>query len=117
VFDRERQDNLYNPTAWLASEFLAWLPVNILAPTIFAVMTYFICNLRTDNLSYSLGVFIADVILVQLCFVAWALFAASLEVSGLDSAYHTLLIMWIEELCSRFIARECIVHIFHSFNW
>lgn len=29
VFDREREDSLYNPSAWLFAEWLAWLPVNV----------------------------------------------------------------------------------------
>jgi ABC-type multidrug transport system permease subunit len=81
VFDREREDNLYSPVSWLAGEFLAWLPVNIISPLIYSIMIYLICNLRRDDLGSNLGIFIGDMILVQLCFVAWALFAASIEVS------------------------------------
>jgi hypothetical protein len=79
VYDRERQDNLYNPAAWLFSEFVAWLPVNIVAPVILAIITYFISNLRKDDLAYSLGVYVVNIVLVQLCYVSWALFAASIE--------------------------------------
>lgn len=31
IFDREREDGLYSPFAWLASEWLAWLPMNVSA--------------------------------------------------------------------------------------
>jgi ABC-type multidrug transport system permease subunit len=79
IFDRERQDNLYNPAAWLIAEIIAWLPVNIIGPAVYAILTYFISNLRRDNLAYALGVFVADNILIQMCYVAWALFAASIE--------------------------------------
>ncbi|EJD39012.1 hypothetical protein AURDEDRAFT_187588 [Auricularia subglabra TFB-10046 SS5] len=79
VFDREREDGLYTPAAWLAAEWFAWLPVNILGSVTYAIMVYFICNLRTDDLAYNFGVFLGDMIVVQLCFVAWALLAASVE--------------------------------------
>lgn len=80
VFDREREDSLYSPVAWLSAEFLAWLPMNVFAPSLFSIFVYFICNLRMDDVSYNFGVFIANVILIQLCFIAWALLAASVEV-------------------------------------
>lgn len=80
VFDREREDNLYSPAAWVVSEMIAWVPVNIIAPAIYAIFVYFVCNMRTDDLSYNFGVFIIDMIMCQMCFVAWALFAASIEV-------------------------------------
>lgn len=80
VFDREREDNLYSPAAWIVAEMLAWLPMNVLAPFVYGLMVYFICHMRQDNLHYNLGVYIVDMIMVQLCFVAWSLFAASIEV-------------------------------------
>lgn len=81
VFDREREDNLYSSAAWVLSECIAWLPMNIIAPLVYGVMVYFICNMRQDDVSYNFGIFIVDMIMVQLCFVAWSLFAASIEVS------------------------------------
>ncbi|THG93869.1 hypothetical protein EW026_g7481 [Hermanssonia centrifuga] len=79
VFDREREDGLYDSGAWVVAEFLAWMPMNIFAPFVYAVMVYFICSMRTDDLHYNFGVFVIDIIMVQLCFVAWPLFAASIE--------------------------------------
>ncbi|EIN07170.1 P-loop containing nucleoside triphosphate hydrolase protein [Punctularia strigosozonata HHB-11173 SS5] len=79
VYDRERDDGLYSSSAWLFSEMVAWMPVNIAAPSIYAIMVYFICNMRRDNLAGNLGVFVAENILQQMCFVVWALFAASME--------------------------------------
>ncbi|KZV81463.1 P-loop containing nucleoside triphosphate hydrolase protein [Exidia glandulosa HHB12029] len=79
VFDREREDGLYAPSAWLAAEFIAWLPVNILGSGIYTIMVYWICNLRTDSLAYNFGTFLGDMIIVQLCFVSWALLTASVE--------------------------------------
>lgn len=81
VFDREREDSLYTPIAWVLAELLAWLPMNVIAPLIYGIMVYFICGMRTDDLHYNFGVFIADMIMVQMCFVVWSLFAASIEVS------------------------------------
>ena len=81
VFDREREDNLYAPASWVMAEMLAWLPMNVISPFVYGLMVYFICNMRMDNLQYNFGVFIIDMIMVQVCFVAWSLFAASIEVS------------------------------------
>ena len=82
VFDREREDHLYSPLSWVATEFLAWLPVNIVVPSIYAVLVYFVSRLRTDDLSANLGILVADFILVQLSFVSWGLLAGSLVVSS-----------------------------------
>jgi ABC-type multidrug transport system ATPase subunit len=81
VYDREREDGLYSSTAWLLSEFVAWMPVNVASPSIYAIMVYFICNMRQDGLAGNLGIFVAENILQQFCFVVWALFAASMEAS------------------------------------
>jgi hypothetical protein len=40
VFDREREDGLYAPAAWLSAEFLAWLPINVIASITYAVPVY-----------------------------------------------------------------------------
>jgi hypothetical protein len=80
VFDREIEDRLYKPFTWLMSEMLAWLPINIFGPFVYAVIVYFVCNLRTDDLHYNFGVFVVDLIMIQLSFVVWALLATSIEV-------------------------------------
>lgn len=80
VFDREREDSLYAPAAWVLSEILAWAPMNIIGPLVYGIMVYFISNMRPDDLHYNFGVFVIDMIMVQFCFVAWSLFAASIEV-------------------------------------
>jgi hypothetical protein len=80
VFDRERADGLYSAPAWLASELAAWLPINAGAPTLYGVLVYFLSDLRHDGAGEHFGVFVAVLILVQLQAVAWALFAASIEV-------------------------------------
>lgn len=80
VYDREREDSLYAPAAWVLSEMLAWAPMNIIGPLVYGIMVYFISDMRHDALHYNFGVFIIDMIMVQFCFVAWSLFAASIEV-------------------------------------
>lgn len=82
VFDRELEDRLYKPAAWLLSEFVAWLPMNVFAPFVYSTLAYFVCGLRRDDLHYYYGVVVVDLILVQLCIVAWALLAASIEVEN-----------------------------------
>jgi hypothetical protein len=72
--------------------------------------------MRKDDLSYSLGVFVVDVILVQLCFVSWALFAASIEVGGFfeydnSHAHHIL-----EEFCPSVPVRQRSVDLLHSID-
>ena len=37
VFDREREDELYTPAAWLCAEWFAWLPVNLLSTCFYAI--------------------------------------------------------------------------------
>lgn len=93
VFDREREDSLYSPAAWVLSELIAWLPMNVFAPTIYSIMVYFICNMRMDDLHYNFGVFVIDMIMIQLCLVAWSLFAASIEVRSAHSFDSGLLTM------------------------
>lgn len=81
VFSREQEDGLYTPLAWVLAEFLAWLPINVILPALFAVIIYFISSMRTDALAHNLGIFVIDTILVQLCFFSWSFVAASLMVS------------------------------------
>ncbi|GJE89059.1 P-loop containing nucleoside triphosphate hydrolase protein [Phanerochaete sordida] len=78
IFDREQEDHLYAPLSWVASEFLAWLPVNAVVPSIYVVLVYFISHLRMDSLPTNLGILVADFIMVQLSFVAWSLLAGSI---------------------------------------
>lgn len=80
VFDRELEDNLYEPASWVLSEYLAWLPMNVFAPFVYSTIVYFVCGLRTDDLHYNYGIFVIDLIMIQLCFISWSLFAASIEV-------------------------------------
>lgn len=80
VFDREREDGLYAAAAWVTAEVGAWMPVNVGAPVLYAVLVYFVCGMRTDDLAYYFWVFVLDLVLVQMCLVAWSLLAGSIEV-------------------------------------
>lgn len=61
VFDREREDRLYEAVPAAIALFLSALPTAIIAPTIYAIIIYFMCGLRSDDLAINLFSFIAQV--------------------------------------------------------
>ncbi|KIR40028.1 ABC transporter [Cryptococcus deuterogattii 99/473] len=65
IFDREREDRLYDVIPYVISDFISYLIPSILSPTIYVVLVYFISKLRTDNLAANLFISIASTILVQ----------------------------------------------------
>ncbi|TFY64457.1 hypothetical protein EVJ58_g2620 [Rhodofomes roseus] len=71
VFDREREDRLYDVLPWVCSHFLAFLPINIIVPTLYAIILYFI----HDNLARNLFIFIGN----QHGSFAYALLAAAMD--------------------------------------
>ncbi|KAG8903628.1 hypothetical protein FRB99_002933 [Tulasnella sp. 403] len=80
IFDREREDNLYAVGPWLVGEFITNLPVLSISATLFAIIIYFMVNMRSDHaLGWALGIFIAENILAQLTVVAFALIASSIS--------------------------------------
>ncbi|KAH9905520.1 P-loop containing nucleoside triphosphate hydrolase protein [Fomitopsis serialis] len=79
VFDREREDRLYDVLPWVCSHLLAFLPINIIAPTLYAIILYFMCGFRHDNLARNLFIFIGNCILQQHGSFAYALLAASID--------------------------------------
>jgi ABC-type multidrug transport system permease subunit len=86
VFDRERDDHLYSATAWVVSETIANAPINIVVPVLYSILVYFMANLRSGaDLAYSFGCFLGANILVQFCFVGFALLAASIDVRRTSS--------------------------------
>ncbi|ORX86087.1 P-loop containing nucleoside triphosphate hydrolase protein [Basidiobolus meristosporus CBS 931.73] len=48
-FDRDRQDKLYSPFAYLASQLVAYSPFDVFFPVMFGVIIYFMTGLRTDG--------------------------------------------------------------------
>ncbi|KZT29972.1 P-loop containing nucleoside triphosphate hydrolase protein [Neolentinus lepideus HHB14362 ss-1] len=74
IFDREREDHLYSVVPYVLSNFLAFLPINVMGPTLYAIIIYFMCGFRKDNLARYLFI----CILQQLASFAYALFAGSM---------------------------------------
>ncbi|QRW07787.1 ABC transporter [Ceratobasidium sp. AG-Ba] len=79
VFDREREDHLYQVFPWLFSEYIANLPLHAFSSGLFALILYFLTNMRTEDLARNLFIFIGECVLVQLGTVGFALLAASLQ--------------------------------------
>jgi ABC-type multidrug transport system ATPase subunit len=50
VFDRETADKMYQVIPYVMSQLVAALPFNILFPTIYSAIMYFMMGLRTDSL-------------------------------------------------------------------
>lgn len=78
VFDREREDKMYSVPSYLIADFISQLPANIIYPTIYAVIIYFLVGLRTDDLASHILIFIATNILMQLCTIGYAYVCVSL---------------------------------------
>lgn len=78
IFDREREDRLYDVIPYVLSDFISYLVPSILSPTIYVVLVYFISKLRTDELAANLFISIASTILVQFTTQGLALLSASL---------------------------------------
>ncbi|QRV93619.1 ABC transporter [Ceratobasidium sp. AG-Ba] len=74
VFDRPP---LFFP--WLFSEYIANLPLHAFSSGLFALILYFLTNMRTEDLARNLFIFIGECVLVQLGTVGFALLAASLQ--------------------------------------
>ncbi|KAK9707994.1 hypothetical protein K7432_009885 [Basidiobolus ranarum] len=49
AFDRDRQDKLYSPFAYLASQLIAYCPLDVFFPAMFGAIIYFMAGLRTDG--------------------------------------------------------------------
>ncbi|CAE6514119.1 unnamed protein product [Rhizoctonia solani] len=79
IFDREREDHLYQVFPWLISEYISTLLLNAISSGLFAIILYFLTNMRTENLAANLFIFVAECVLVQLGTVGFALLAASLQ--------------------------------------
>ncbi|CAE7148911.1 unnamed protein product [Rhizoctonia solani] len=79
IFDREREDHLYQVFPWLISEYTATMALHAASSGLFAIILYFLTNMRTEDLAANLFIFVAECILVQLGTVGFALLAASLQ--------------------------------------
>ncbi|BGP27054.1 ATP-binding cassette transporter snq2 [Rhodotorula toruloides] len=79
VFDREREDNMYKTVPWVASVFLSYLPANVVFPTIYAIIVYFMTGFRRDNLAKNLLSFIAQCIMQQVAAWSYALLCCAIN--------------------------------------
>ncbi|ODN87104.1 ABC transporter [Cryptococcus wingfieldii CBS 7118] len=77
IFDREREDSLYDVIPWVISDYLSFLIPSIFEPTIYVVLVYFISKLRTDELAAHLFTTIASTLLVQMTTQGLALISAA----------------------------------------
>ncbi|KAG9003035.1 hypothetical protein FRB93_011322 [Tulasnella sp. JGI-2019a] len=79
VFDREQEDNLYSAFPWVLSEILVTIPVFSLSATLFAIIIYFMCGMRSDHyLGWALGLFITECIIQVQTTVSMSLLASSI---------------------------------------
>ncbi|WVQ77432.1 hypothetical protein IAR50_007118 [Cryptococcus sp. DSM 104548] len=78
IFDREREDRLYDVIPWVISDYISFLLPSIFSPTIYVVLVYFISKLRTDELAAHLFTIIASTLLVQMTTQGLALLSAAL---------------------------------------
>ena len=49
IFDRELQDDMYSPSAYFVSQFIASLPQFTVQPILYSIPVYFGCNLRSGG--------------------------------------------------------------------
>ncbi|CDR35783.1 hypothetical protein NBRC10512_006151 [Rhodotorula toruloides] len=79
VFDREREDNMYKTVPWVVSVFLSYLPANVVFPTIYAIIVYFMTGFRRDDLAKNLLSFIAQCIMQQVAAWSYALLCCAIN--------------------------------------
>lgn len=73
VFDREREDNLYQTVPAVIGLVFSHLPAAIIFPTLYAVIVYFMTGFWRQDLAVNVFSFIAQCIMQQLCAFAYAL--------------------------------------------
>ncbi|GAA5939117.1 uncharacterized protein JCM15063_004431 [Sporobolomyces koalae] len=126
IFDRERDDNLYGTTPWVIALILGNLPANVVFPTLYAVILYFMCGLSKEHLAKNVFSWIACAIMLQQSSWSYALLAASInrsfaQASLLANGFSILFV-----LSSGYIITNLGVWIswtrwlspyFYAFNW
>ena len=78
IFDREREDHLYDVVPYILSNWLSFLLPTILWPTIYIILVYFISKLRTDDLAARLFTMIASTVSVQFAVQGASLLSSSI---------------------------------------
>ncbi|GJN93059.1 hypothetical protein Rhopal_006104-T1 [Rhodotorula paludigena] len=79
VFDREREDNLYTTVPWVVSTILSYGPVNVICPTLYCVIVYFMAGFWREHLARNILSFIAHGILQQQASWSYALIACAIN--------------------------------------
>ncbi|OXG10187.1 ABC transporter family protein [Cryptococcus neoformans Ze90-1] len=91
IFDREREDRLYDVIPYVFSDFISYLIPSILSPAIYVVLVYFISKLRTDDLAANLFITIASVIFRGIYAGQLAEFVSNDECTGVDDISNQVL--------------------------
>ncbi|GAA5959155.1 hypothetical protein JCM21900_001409 [Sporobolomyces salmonicolor] len=79
IFDREREDNLYSTVPYVLATMLGYLPGNVVFPTIYAIIVYFMTGLWREHLAKNLFSFIAQCIMQQQAAWGYAMLAVSIN--------------------------------------
>ncbi|GAA6018066.1 hypothetical protein JCM10207_006069 [Rhodosporidiobolus poonsookiae] len=79
IFDRETEDNLYSTIPWVLSAILIYLPFNVVFPTLYSIIVYFMTGLRRDSLAKNLFSVIAQCLLQQQGSWSYALIAVGIN--------------------------------------
>ncbi|ORY27652.1 P-loop containing nucleoside triphosphate hydrolase protein [Naematelia encephala] len=75
IFDREREDRLYDVVPFIASDFVSFLAPSVLSPAVYVILVYFIAGLRKDDLAARLFTTVASTVCVQFCVQGGSLIA------------------------------------------
>ncbi|GAA6021211.1 hypothetical protein JCM11491_001608 [Sporobolomyces phaffii] len=129
IFDREQDDNLYggNSTVpWVIALILGNLPANVIFPSLFAVILYFMAGLWEEHLAKNVLSWIACAIMLQQSSWSYALLAASINRSFASASLLANGFSILFVLSSGYIITDLGVWIswtrwlspyFYSFNW
>ncbi|TXT10968.1 hypothetical protein VHUM_01719 [Vanrija humicola] len=77
IFDREREDRLYDVVPWVIADWLSFLLPAIVAPSIYMILVYFISELRMDDVASRVFTVIASTMAVQFSTQGLALLVSS----------------------------------------
>ncbi|GAA5883094.1 hypothetical protein JCM16303_006086 [Sporobolomyces ruberrimus] len=126
IFDREQDDNLYGTVPWVIALIVGNLPANVIFPTLFAVILYFMSGLWKEHLAKNVLSWIACAIMLQQSSWSYALLAASINRSFASASLLANGFSILFVLSSGYIITNLGVWIswtrwlspyFYSFNW
>ncbi|GAA6063063.1 hypothetical protein JCM10212_003008 [Sporobolomyces blumeae] len=126
IFDREQDDNLYGTVPWVIALFLGYLPANVIFPTLYAVILYFMAGLWREHLAKNVLSWIACAIMLQQSSWSYALLATSINRSFAQASLLANGFSIPFVLASGYIITNLGAYIswcrwlspyFYSFNW